>query len=47
MKKWMLLQGRTIALASVLLLLAGLLGYVVLQAGPMAPVPVTVVSVSS
>ncbi|MBK6649305.1 MAG: efflux RND transporter periplasmic adaptor subunit [Betaproteobacteria bacterium] len=47
MKNLMSLHGRTIALASVLILLAGLLGYVALRAGPMAPIPVTVISVES
>ena len=47
MKDFISLHGRTIALASVLVLLAGLLGYVALRAGPLAPVPVTVVSVDS
>ena len=47
MKNFISLHGRTIALASVLVLLAGLLGYVALRAGPMAPVAVTVNSVDS
>ena len=47
MKNFISLHGRTIALASVLVLLAGLLGYVALRAGPMAPVAVTVISVDS
>jgi HlyD family secretion protein len=47
MKNFMSLHGRTIALVSVLALLAGLLGYVALRAGPMAPVAVTVISVDS
>lgn len=47
MKNFISLHGRTIALASVLVLLAGLLGYVALRAGPMAPVPVTVMSVDN
>ena len=47
MKNFISLHGRTIALASVLILLAGLLGYVALRAGPMAPISVTVINVDS
>lgn len=45
MKNFISRHGRTISLAIVLILLAGLLGYVALRAGPLAPVPVTVVNV--
>ncbi len=47
MKSFISLHGRTIALASVLILLAGLLGYVALRAGPMAPIAVTVINVDT
>lgn len=47
MKNFFSLHGRTVALISVLILLVGLLGYVALRAGPLAPVPVTLVTVES
>lgn len=47
MKNFLSVHGRTLALASVLVLLAGLLAYVALQAGPLAPVPVTLMTVES
>ncbi len=47
MKNFLSVHGRTLALASVLILLAGLLGYVALRAGPLAPVPVTLMTVES
>lgn len=40
-------HGRTLPLAGVLVLLLGLLAYVALHAGPLAPVPVTVTTVES
>jgi RND family efflux transporter MFP subunit len=45
MKNFLSLHGKTLALISVLLVLAGLLGYVALRAGPLAPVDVTVATV--
>lgn len=42
MKKFSSIHGRKWALYGVILLLAGLLGYVALRAGPMAPVAVTI-----
>ena len=45
MKNILSTHGKTFALAGVLVLLAGLLGYVALRAGPLAPVPITVISV--
>ncbi|MDP2367226.1 efflux RND transporter periplasmic adaptor subunit [Rhodoferax sp.] len=47
MRTFLSTRGRTLALASVLILLAALLGYVALRAGPLAPVPVTLVTVDS
>ena len=46
MKNFLSLHGKTLALISVLLVLAGLLGYVALRAGPLAPVDVTVAAVA-
>jgi len=46
-KNFIAIHGRTLALASVLILLAGLLAYVALRAGPLAPVPVTLATVES
>ena len=45
MKNFFSTHGKTLALASVVLLLAVLLGYVALRAGPLAPVPFTVEAV--
>lgn len=45
MKNLLSTHGKTIALASVVILLAVLLGYVALRAGPLAPVPITVQTV--
>ncbi len=47
MKTFLSSHGRTIALTGVLVILAGLLGYVALRAGPLAPVPVTLATVES
>ena len=47
MKKYFSIYGKTMALASVVLLLVVLLGYVALRAGPLAPIEVTVVQVAS
>ncbi|MBA2659985.1 MAG: efflux RND transporter periplasmic adaptor subunit [Nitrosospira sp.] len=47
MKKFLSTHGRTLALAGVLVLLLGLLAYVFLRAGPLAPVPVTLATVES
>ncbi|MDI1246809.1 MAG: efflux RND transporter periplasmic adaptor subunit [Rhodoferax sp.] len=47
MKNFFSTHSRTLALASVVLLLLGLLAYVALRAGPLAPVPVTVITVQS
>lgn len=47
MKRFLSTRGRTLALAGVLLLLLGLLAYVALRAGPLAPVPVTLATVES
>lgn len=47
MKTFFSTHGRTLALASVLILLAALLGYVALRAGPLAPVPVTLATVEN
>ncbi len=47
MKDFFSTHSRTLALASVVLLLLGLLAYVALRAGPLAPVPVTVIAVES
>lgn len=47
MKHFISTHGRILALAGVLILLAGLLGYVALRAGPLAPVPVTLATVES
>ena len=47
MKKFLSTHGRTLALAGVLVLLLGLLAYVALRAGPLAPVPVTLATVES
>lgn len=47
MKNILSTHGRTLALGSVLVILAGLLGYVALRAGPLAPVPVTLTTVES
>lgn len=45
MKNFFSTHGKTLALASVVLILAVLLGYVALRAGPLAPVPITVEAV--
>jgi len=45
MKNFFVVHGRTMALFGVLLVLVLLLGYVALQAGPLAPVPITVETV--
>ena len=45
MKHFFAAHGKTLALSSVVLVLVLLLGYVALQAGPLAPVPVTVETV--
>lgn len=45
MKNLLSTHGKTIALTSVVILLAVLLGYVALRAGPLAPVPITVQTV--
>ena len=45
MKNFFSTHGKTLALASVVLLLAVLLAYVALRAGPLAPVPITVEAV--
>ncbi len=47
MKRFLSTHGRTLALAGVLVPLLGLFTFVALRAGPLAPVPVTVVSVES
>ena len=47
MKKFLSTHGRTLALAGVLVLLLGLLAYVALRAGPLAPVPVTLATVEN
>ncbi|MBL0210825.1 MAG: efflux RND transporter periplasmic adaptor subunit [Holophagaceae bacterium] len=47
MKSFLSTHGRNLALAGVLMLLLGLLAYVALRAGPLAPVPVTLVTVES
>lgn len=47
MKKFLSTHSRTLALAGVLVLLLGLLAYVALRAGPLAPVPVTLATVES
>ncbi|MBP6646605.1 MAG: biotin/lipoyl-binding protein [Burkholderiaceae bacterium] len=47
MKNFFSLHGKTMALVSVLLLLSGLLAYVALRAGPLAPIPVAVVTVGN
>jgi RND family efflux transporter MFP subunit len=47
MKNFIAKHGRTLALAAVLTVLVGLLGFVALRAGPLAPVPVTLVTVDS
>ena len=45
MKNFFSTHGKTLALASVVLVLVLLLGYVALRAGPLAPVPITVEAV--
>ena len=45
MKNFFVVHGKTMALSGVLLVLVLLLGYVALQAGPLAPVPITVETV--
>jgi multidrug efflux pump subunit AcrA (membrane-fusion protein) len=45
MKNFFSTHGKTLALSSVVLVLAVLLGYVALRAGPLAPVPITVEAV--
>jgi multidrug efflux pump subunit AcrA (membrane-fusion protein) len=45
MKNFFVVHGKTMALFGVLLVLVLLLGYVALQAGPLAPVPITVETV--
>ena len=45
MKNFFSTHGKTVALASVVLVLVVLLGYVALRAGPLAPVPITVEAV--
>ena len=47
MKNFIAKYGRTLALAVVLLILVGLLGFVALRAGPLAPIPVTLVTVDN
>jgi RND family efflux transporter MFP subunit len=47
MKNFLTSNGKTMALASVVLLLLVLLGYVALRAGPLAPIEVTVEQVAS
>lgn len=47
MKTFITLHRRSLALAAVLLLLLGLLGFVALRSGPLAPVPVTLATVES
>lgn len=47
MKKYFSIYGKSMALASVILLLVVLLGYVALRAGPLAPIEVTVEQVTS
>ncbi len=47
MNRFLSTHGRTLALVGVLLLLLGLLAYVALRAGPLAPVPVTLATVES
>lgn len=47
MKKFLSLHGKTLTLVGVLIPLLGLFLYVVLRSGPLASVPVTVVSVES
>lgn len=47
MKKFLSTHRQTLALAGVLVLLLGLLAYVALRAGPLAPVPVTLATVES
>lgn len=47
MKNILATRGRSLALAGALALLAGLMAYVAMRAGPLAPVPVTVVTVES
>ncbi len=45
MKNFFVVHGKTMALFGVMLVLVLLLGYVALQAGPLAPVPITVETV--
>jgi len=45
MKNWLNHYGRSLALAAVLVILLGALAFVALQTGPMAPIPVTLVTV--
>jgi HlyD family secretion protein len=45
MKNFFVVHGKTMALSGVMLVLVLLLGYVALQAGPLAPVPITVETV--
>lgn len=47
MKNFIFLHRRSLALATVLLLLLGLLGFVALRSGPLAPVAVTLTTVES
>ena len=47
MKNFISLHRRSLALAAVLLLLLGLLGFVALRSGPLAPVAVTLATVES
>lgn len=47
MKKFVSTHGRTLALISILVILLVLLAYIALRSGPLAPIPVTVVTVKS
>lgn len=47
MKRWLSIHGKSMALAAVLLLLLGVFAFVALRSGPLAPVPVTLITVES
>ncbi len=47
MKKWLTTHGRSLSIGIVLLLMLGLLAYVALRAGPLAPVPVRLATVEN
>ncbi|MBP9946432.1 MAG: efflux RND transporter periplasmic adaptor subunit [Vicinamibacteria bacterium] len=47
MKRWLSIDGKSMALAAVLLLLLGVFAFVALRSGPLAPVPVTLITVES